>query len=274
MVRPNALVHSLVKSLVHPTIQQQILARNPPAWTLPLFWAVPSILLTKISAHLILLPEFAHFASQHKEAYHLTFFGVQVGLVIATILFLSMKYPDALWRPGTTQDRRTVISLCILLPLLVYHMSSWPRGFRAIAFCARYSHQPTVKIMIDQLHNKTWSALAYGSNPSGVIYSSAISFIGPVFEEILFSGLLVNAIARSFRATTAILITPVCFALSHGFQFGFGPQLIPLLCAGLTYTLIRIFSGSLRLAIFGHLLVNFVIFLPKWILAILHFMLQ
>ena len=56
-----------------------------------------------------------------------------------------------------------------------------------------------------------------------------------------------------------------------GTSCGFGPHLLPLFWAGLTYTCERAYSGSLAWAIVAHCLVNAAIFLPKGIVAIVRF---
>src|SRR5665213_4542647 len=88
--------------------------------------------------------------------------------------------------------------------------------------------------------------------------------------EMLFSGLLANRLTKSFGFAVAILGTPLCFALIHVVQFGIGTHLIALFFAGFTYTVIRFRSGSLWTAVFSHLAINFVIFVPKWAVAIMH----
>jgi len=121
------------------------------------------------------------------------------------------------------------------------------------------------------MHNDIWSGLAYGASLIGVVCESLTSFVSPVLEEMLFSGLLANRLSKSFGVSVAVLGTPVCFALIHVVQFGIGPHLITLFLAGLTYTTIRFRSGSLRMAVFSHLAINCVIFVPKWAVAVMHF---
>jgi membrane protease YdiL (CAAX protease family) len=121
------------------------------------------------------------------------------------------------------------------------------------------------------MHNEIWSGLAYGASLVGVVCESLSSFVSPVLEEMLFSGLLANRLTKSFGVSVAVLGTPVCFALIHVVQFGIGSHLITLFLAGLSYTIIRFRSGSLRMAVFSHLAINFVIFVPKWAVAVMHF---
>jgi len=121
------------------------------------------------------------------------------------------------------------------------------------------------------IHNEVWSRLAYGSSLAGVLCSSVLSFADPVLEEVVFRGFVVNAIAKPRGFFAAVIGASACFALVHVLQFGFGIHLLPLFFAGLTYAIIRVCSGSLVLAIFAHWTINVVIFLPKWLVAVMHF---
>lgn len=121
------------------------------------------------------------------------------------------------------------------------------------------------------IHHDVWGSLAYGSSLAGVVCSSVMSFAGPVLEEVVFTGFVVNAIAKPYGFVVAVVSAPACFALVHGFQFGVGLHLVPLFFAGVTYAVIRLCSGSLLLAVFGHWTINAVIFLPKWVVAVMHF---
>lgn len=125
--------------------------------------------------------------------------------------------------------------------------------------------------MLASLYNEVWGRQAYGPSLAGVLSSSVLLFASPILEEIVFTGFTLNAIAKRYGSVAAVLGVPVCFALVHAFQFGLGTQLIPLFFAGLTYALIRLSSGSLLLAILGHWTINALVFLPKWVVAVMYF---
>jgi membrane protease YdiL (CAAX protease family) len=98
-----------------------------------------------------------------------------------------------------------------------------------------------------------------------------MSFAVPVLEEVVFTGSVVNAIAKPYGFVTAVVGVPMCFGLVHVFQFGVGRHLVPVFFAGVTYVAIRVFSGSLLLAVLAHCVVNAVILLPKWVVAVIRF---
>jgi membrane protease YdiL (CAAX protease family) len=78
-------------------------------------------------------------------------------------------------------------------------------------------------------------------------------------------------LAKRFGITVAILCAPVCFSLSHMVQFGIGPHLIVLFFAGVTYTIMRFYSGNLLMPIIGHMAIQFLISVPKWVVAVMYF---
>ena len=98
-----------------------------------------------------------------------------------------------------------------------------------------------------------------------------MTFVAPVLEETLFTGFLLNAIARPYGFVAAALGVSLCFTFSHTFKFGVGVILIPLAVASLTYSVIRIWCGSLLLAVLAHCTINGVIFIPKWVVATIYF---
>jgi membrane protease YdiL (CAAX protease family) len=120
-------------------------------------------------------------------------------------------------------------------------------------------------------HHMVWGRLAYGSSLTGVLCESVTAFVAPILEELVFTGFVINVIAKRYGFVVAVLGASTCFALVHVTQFGVGEHLLLLFLAGVTNGLIRVSSGSLRLAVFGHWIINAVVFLPKWTLALIHF---
>jgi membrane protease YdiL (CAAX protease family) len=214
-------------------------------------------------------PLFSHFAAARDEAYRITFFLVQLSLVFGSAAFLSRRHAPAIWTPQPLLRRGILASLVILLPLLLNHLADCFVGIQGAIALSGLGSEGTKTLT--SIYHDVWGSLAYGSSLAGVACSSIMSIAAPVLEEVVFTGFLVNAIAKSYGFVVAVLIVPACFALVHGFQFGFGVPLFPLYFAGVTYAAIRLYSGSLLLAVFGHCTVNAVIFLPKWVIAVMHF---
>ncbi len=212
---------------------------------------------------------FSTFVSEHDAVYRLTFFFVQSGLVCGAILVVGTRYKSALWTPQPSWKRSIAISVLIALPMFLYHLSSSVSAIQGVTAISSLGNEG--RDAIASVYDEAWNRLAYGSSAAGVVCSSVLSFVAPVLEEIVFTGFVVNLIAKPCGFVAAVVGAPACFALMHVFQFGIGLHLIPLFLAGVTYASIRVCSGSLLLAVFGHWMINTVIFLPKWFIAVMHF---
>lgn len=254
--------------LLHPLVLQQSDALQPPWWLVLICFIVPGWLLTLLSVGLVRWPLFVAYASPHPIIYRAVFAIVQFGLMTGGIVYLSRKFRSALWYPPPSTWRRSVAALACLLPILSYHLCIGLSSIRTIAELVAAPQQDIAMPLLVSLYQQSWGALAYGSSFDGVIFSSALSFVTPVLEEIVFSGFVANALVRRFGFTAAVLGTSVCFCFVHAVRFGIGMQLVPVLFAGMTYVIVRLVSGSLFLAVLAHCIVNAVVFLPKWAVAI------
>jgi membrane protease YdiL (CAAX protease family) len=76
--------------------------------------------------------------------------------------------------------------------------------------------------------------------------------LAPLAEELMFRGLLFNALSRHFNATYVVIITAVLFALIH-FNW---PAMISVLAGGLLYGWLRLRSGSVLPALLAHVIHN------------------
>jgi membrane protease YdiL (CAAX protease family) len=258
-----------VRSIPHPVVFQQITAPQPKLWIALLCLFVPDWLPTLLAHALMLWPMLSTFASDHDEGYRVAFFLLQLSLICGAIVFVSRSHTAAVWTPQPSWGRGITIAGLTLLPLFLYHLASSVQGIQATIALSSFGGE--ARETLAAIHNETWGRLAYGSSLAGVVCSSVLSFTAPVLEEVVFTGFVVNAIAKPYGFAAAVVGASACFALVHVFQFGVGQHLATLFFAGLTYASIRVLSGSLLLAVFGHCTINAVIFLPKWVIAVLRF---
>ena len=182
---------------------------------------------------------------------------------------LSKNYSSAVLSPQPSWRGGTLTKLLILLPLLIYYLCSSIGGISAALALPGFG--PEGNKMLDSLHDEVWGRLAYGPTLAGVLCVSVMAFTGPILEELVFRGFLINALAKRNGFVVAVIAASACFALTHVLQFGVGMHLIPLFFSAITYAMIRIYSGSLTLAIFSHLAINVIVFFPKWVITVLHF---
>ncbi len=96
-------------------------------------------------------------------------------------------------------------------------------------------------------------AIADEANRWAKIYFAILAILlAPVFEEILFRGLLLPVIARRFGAWAALLVTSFLFASIHGHLPSFATLFAFAFALGSAYIL----TGSLTVAIVMHALFN------------------
>ena len=258
-----------VRTILHQVVLQQITAPQPKL-VIVLFCLFVAGWLPTLFAHALMSwPLFSAFTAEHNSAYRIIFFIVQLSLICGAIAFLSRRHASAVWTPQPLWPRRAVVSLLILLPLLLFHLPDSLSGIQGAIALSGFGVE--AKVRLASIHDEAWEGLAYGSSLTGVVCSSILSFAAPALEELVFSGFLINAIAKPYGIAAAVVGAPACFAVVHIFQFGVGAHVIPLFFAGITYASLRVCSGSLLLAVLGHWTINAVIFLPKWVVAVLHF---
>ncbi len=260
-----------MRDFPHPLALRQISADQPRISVWFLLFLVPNWLPHTLTQGLMLWPPFAVVIAGHHTSYFLIFFAVQMILTCGAILFLTRTYASAHWSPPPESRRHGFNSLVILVPLLLFYLSGCLSILPSIIDLPSIQKSNELSQTLASMHEAIWDRLAYGSSFTGVICESISSFVSPVLEEMLFSGLLTNRLVRSFGVSVAVFGAPACFALAHAVQFGVGPHLVPLFFAGLTYTIIRLYSGDLRMVVFSHLAINLVIIIPQWVVAVMHF---
>jgi len=223
---------------------------------------------TQVTRALMHWPPFVDWTAGHHALYYALFFLVQTGLLVSGVLYLGLRYRQALWIPCPAAGRAIWVNIIVLLPLLLFHLT---KTFGAVGGITRLLAFGTEAFpVLESVFHRTWDMLSYGSSPAGIWGSSISSFTAPVLEELLFSGFMLNAISRRFGGWLGLVGSAALFSLSHAINFGVGIHLLPLFLAGLTYSVVRMASGSLFMAICAHWLINAVIFLPKWYIAHIH----
>lgn len=98
-------------------------------------------------------------------------------------------------------------------------------------------------------------ATAFASESSGVVrlllFLLAVG-LAPVFEEVIFRGILLTLVARRWGAAVAVISVSALFALVHGHL----PSLAPLFVIAVAFSLGYIYSGSLLVPVTMHALFN------------------
>lgn len=247
----------------HPAFLEQISAQQPPFWLIALLYVSPFWLLSSVFRLVqISWPAFSQSYGDHPETYRAFYFAVQSAIIGFIVIACSIRFRAALWKSCATGRSTKWKSILTFLPVLcVYALWTWWR-FRWIDKSLTSNH-----MAIDQIHDSTWSGAPYGPSPAGVLFSSAMMICGPVFEEIIFTGFLLNSLSKRFGVLSAVFAVPVIFTAVHIPQQGWGLHLVPIFVAGLTFVLMRLASGKLIYTVIGHMVINGIFLLPMWIEA-------
>ena len=213
-------------------------------------------------------PRFWTFTANHNGAYYVGLLIAQMALALGVVVVLSMRYRSALWSDECLGCRQVVVALIILLPLLLFHLFHCLTQVHYIISLRPADAQGVQRLA--SFYQYEWDAVAAGTSPAAIACASIRTLAGPLLEEVVLTGLLMNAIARRYGIAAAVLVVPVCFTFGHVLNVGINGTLIVLFFAGITYAMVRVCSGSLLLAVLGHSMINAVIFIPKWLVAALY----
>jgi membrane protease YdiL (CAAX protease family) len=247
-------------------ILEQVSARQPSFLLIVFLYISPFWILAAIFKTLLFWTPFAEFHRDFPQCYQVVFFTSQAMLIGSIVIGCSIKFPAALWKPRSAKCHAGLISLLVLFPVLCYYLY---RGFRLIDWLAKATNSQNLQL--DQIHGDFWMDLPYGSSLNGVIFSSAVMIFGPVFEEIIFTGFLLNMFIKKYGILSAIIAVPIIFTMAHIPQQGWGMHLVPILCSGLAFVFIRLISGNLFYSVICHMIINGIFLLPGWIEAYLFF---
>jgi uncharacterized protein len=178
----------------------------------------------------------------------------------AELVLTALTYVLVLWWAWrrTEQSWREVfcfqpVRLTLFLPLLLITVGFSITGSEADNLFRFWLPIPTVftDILRDVMRRDALS-FAY------------IGLVGPIFEELLFRGLILHGFLRHYRRPTAVLASAVLFAVSH-----LNPiQVLPALVLGVTYAWLRIRTRSLWPCLVAHSLNNSLVWLLSVILPV------
>ncbi|EMB38321.1 CPBP family intramembrane glutamic endopeptidase [Treponema denticola] len=93
----------------------------------------------------------------------------------------------------------------------------------------------------------------------------ATVIISPIFEEILYRGLMYNKLKEISNAFIGVLISSILFALLHIPKYGFGINTFFLFLVGILLAYCYEKSNNIYVPIFVHSINNFFIFLFKYV---------
>lgn len=96
----------------------------------------------------------------------------------------------------------------------------------------------------------------------GTIVFFTLVISGPIFESLLFQGSLQGGIFKKLNIWIAILLTSLLFAFAHGYELSWST--FQLLLSGLSFSLIYLITKDIKMVIFSHGLLNFIIWIFRF----------
>jgi len=265
-------VRTFLRMVRSSRVVEQAKAPQPHILLVLVLYLIPVILLRWCTLVLMHIPSFARVCAAHPQSYSAVYFSLQMAISLSLVIYFGRRYSTALHSAGARVGKRQLrFAALVFLPLIAWYLFELPRFFMGLDWLMQLPRGPEWTAAIADVHEQVWGRLSYDPSLTGVIFTSVLSLVFPALEEIVFTGFLGNFIARRAGLAAALLVTPCVFAVAHIPGFGFGRHLIGLLCAGACFMLIRVLTGSVRYSIAAHVLLNVVIFVPKWIVAAVYF---
>jgi len=261
----------MMPSFPHPSVKDQAASVQPSLVKMVLLWLLPSQAPWFVTKCLFNWPMFYDWAAAQPQAYLSCFFLLQMTLMGWAVIHSFRNYGPALFTKGGQLWTRKLFSLLLLVPLLEFHSRNITTFSDSLVKMAELAGPGQMEVAIHELHENVWKGLAYGSSWLGVLYFSFFTVSISFCEEAVFSGFACNRLGSKWGWLTALVLSPLCFSVAHLPVTKTPSELMFLFWAGLTYTAIRLISGSVLLAITAHTLINIYVMLPKWVLAWLHF---
>ncbi|MBM5799307.1 MAG: CPBP family intramembrane metalloprotease [Cyanobacteria bacterium K_DeepCast_35m_m2_023] len=151
------------------------------------------------------------------------------------------------WRPWSSSIRRALAQLLMVLPLVA--LTGW---------------------LLDHLwgdpggSNPLLEMVLRAPSPLAVVLLAATALVlAPLFEEVLFRGVLLPVLARVWGGAWAVLLSAAFFAVAH-LSLG---EFLPLFVLGLGLGWLRLASGRLSASVIMHALWNGLTFANLLLLA-------
>jgi len=165
----------------------------------------------------------------------------------------------------------------MVLAIVVAGVSLLPRLHHLDALCQWIQEtgtgingvEPSLATIIELLPHGDWKKLLLSiSTYQLIIYTIFICSISPIYEEIVYSGLLCNYLTKKTGLIGGLLVTPLFFAVSHTYWYDISTDLFYLWFGGLIYVLLRALTGSIWLGLAAHVFHNMILYGGVWALKL------
>ena len=177
------------------------------------------------------------------EQWTYLFSKIITNIIVITLLLKIYFKPNSDDKRSVDVNYTRSITLSCLLMILLLTIS-----FRLITLV---SFNPIMNYLASKSKMLHYiKEIASQTNPYLLVLE--ITLIGPIIEEILFRGIILNGLLKKYSPAKAILFSSLLFSLIHGNL----PQMFNALFFGILLGLIYIKTKSLYAVIFTHIIAN------------------
>jgi uncharacterized protein len=171
-----------------------------------------------------------------------------ISLIVANLIMLLL-----IWLYIRKDDRMAQIGLTRWSKLPLLHTIIWAVALigAGLAFNYLYATYVIPDVKVQEVLRKLFEAMP-DTIANMVMLFFAVAVLAPVLEELLFRGLLQNALKHKLPIWGAIIVSGMIFGAVHMDYHAFPALAVMGMAFGLLYHL----TGSLRLTILAHVLNN------------------
>jgi len=211
------------------------------------------------------------------------YFGFTMVLAAAISVGMLLRYRGALFA-GYRLNLRGVwrvlwVGALVGLPLAVYYSSACVRGVGCLAdlhdMVVSGEVMPERRLQaVVEIYRLGWGGLGWGIDLTGVVLASITAFTFPFCEEWLFSGYVTTRLARRLPLLAVVPLVGLIFLAVHApviMRMGSLHNLLLIFLGGCSAVCARLWCGSWLAGFVAHLIINFGVFLFKWVIALIVF---
>jgi hypothetical protein len=172
----------------------------------------------------------------------ITFHGVGIVLVLTWMVRKKIPWASAFGMRLASVPKNVLTGFLFLLgtmPFLLFYTLLYHVGLQASG------QEPSIQDVAFAISEESSTGMR-------VYFFILAVVIAPFFEEILFRGIGMTALAKRFGVGAAVAVTSLIFALMHGHV----PSLVPLFILSVGLSMAYIYSGSLLVPIVMHSIFN------------------
>jgi membrane protease YdiL (CAAX protease family) len=213
----------------------------------------------------------ADVVTRHRDIAESIYWTVKLFLIVSLVWILGKRYRDALWlHPAKVNVAHVLCAALVATPLAAYYLK---KCFGMALLAARFSHvaPATLKPELEKVFTAVWTPLTNQPSALAIVLSSIGLFASIPLGTVCLQGFVLNRLRRRMGATCSIVVVAALFTATIFHVFSRVDQLVLVFLMGITFGAIRIWTGSLGLTIGASVGINFLLYLPKWMIAVFYY---